>query len=260
VTLSCHGVSTAVGPERRRLFSDLDATFAPGLTAVVGPNGAGKTTLLRTLAGLAVPDAGEVRLHDEPIAAVDRKRRAKTLAYLPQSTALSQDLDVLALVMLGRLPYLPRLGGPSAHDQARVQAAMASVGVADLAGRRLSSLSGGERQRVMLARMLATEAKVLVLDEPTTALDVRHSLDVLMLCHRLGDEERTVIVSLHDLPLARRYAARALCLCGDAAGTVHVGEATRVLDPAVLSDVFGVPMRIRNGDLVVAPHADSGMR
>jgi iron complex transport system ATP-binding protein len=253
--LELRGVDIAVGDgdARRWLVRGLTTAIEPGLCVVVGPNGAGKTTLLRTLAGLATPTAGHLTLDGRRLEDHGRIERARRLAYLPQDTTLTHDLRVRELVMLGRLPYLSRLGGPGPPDVEMVTRALADVELEGFADRRVSTLSGGERQRAMLARMLAGAADVLVLDEPTTALDVRHGLDVLALCHALGADGRTVIVALHDLPLARRHADRALCLTGDPAGTVHVGPAATILHPDILSEVFGVRMALRGDDLLVAP-------
>jgi iron complex transport system ATP-binding protein len=142
--------------------------------------------------------------------------------------------------MLGRLPHLHRLRPPAATDTQRVDQALADVDASALAGRPLSTLSGGERQRVMLARMLATEAPLLVLDEPTAALDIGHALRFLALLRRLAEEGRTVLVALHDLDLAERFANEAILLHGDAEGGFTFGPHARVLDPDRLAEAFSV--------------------
>jgi iron complex transport system ATP-binding protein len=224
---------------RRWLFRHLD--LHPGsFTAVIGPNGAGKSTLLRCLAGLQDPTEGTVVLDDRSLDAVPRRERARALAYLPQNTPLYHDLRAEEVVMLGRLPHLPRFSAPSSADRDRVIRALSDVGAVDLAPRALSTLSSGERQRVMLARMLATEAPLLVLDEPTTALDIGHALRFLDLLRGLSEGGRLVIVALHDLDLADRFATTAVCLHGDDEGTFDVGQAGEVMQPSRLGEVFAV--------------------
>jgi iron complex transport system ATP-binding protein len=238
----------------RWLFRELTATFAPGgFHAVIGPNGAGKSTLLRTLVGLHAATEGAVLLDDRPLLEVPRHARARALAYLPQHTPLYHDLRASEVVMLGRLPHLHRLRPPAAADSSRVEHSLRDVGVSTLADRPLSTLSGGERQRVMLARMLATEAPILVLDEPTTALDIGHALRFLDLLRRLADDGRTIVVALHDLDLADRFATDAVCLHGDAEGSFDHGPRASVIDPARLGPIFAVAMqRTPAGHLHVA--------
>jgi iron complex transport system ATP-binding protein len=250
VTLHAHGLGLKIPGTSRWLVRDLDLQVCPGqLTAVVGPNGSGKTTLLRALVGARPVDAGRIRLGPTPLGELAPRARAQTIAYLPQSSPLVHDLRVSQLVALGRAPYLSRLRGPGPEDRAAVRDALAAVGTDDLADRRVSTLSGGERQRVMLARMLATGAKVLVMDEPTAALDIAHVLSLLALVRRLADEGHAVVTALHDLDLARRHADTALCLLGDGDGGHRAGSADGVLTPEGLADVFGVDVTLRDGTL-----------
>ena len=178
--LTARGLAHRLPDGGRTLYADLDLELHAGrVTAVVGPNGAGKSTLLRHLAGLAAPQAGRVCLGEHDLRGLPARQRARRLAYLPQRTTLAYDLGVRELVLLGRAPYLPAFGAPAASDRAAVDAALARVDLAALADRTVRSLSGGELQRVMLARMLVGEAGVLVLDEPTAALDIGHALAFL---------------------------------------------------------------------------------
>ncbi|MEZ4382009.1 MAG: ABC transporter ATP-binding protein [Nannocystaceae bacterium] len=246
--LRCEGLGREVAG--RTLYRDLDAAFPPStVTAIVGPNGAGKSTLLRDLAGLRRPQRGDVRLGDAPVSAQGPLTRARALAYLPQSTPLAYDLSVAEVVMLGRTPFLARFAGPGAEDHAAVERALDRVGLRVAASRPLSSLSGGERQRVMLARMLATEAPVLLLDEPTAALDVGHALAFMDLCRELADGGRAVVAALHDLDLARRSADAALVV-GARDGAVAVGTAAQVLTPQLLGPLFAVDILERDGHLL----------
>jgi ABC-type cobalamin/Fe3+-siderophores transport system ATPase subunit len=242
VILRAQGLGAHVpGPPARWLFRALDLAIAPGeVWALVGPNGSGKSTLLRGLAGLRRSEEGTVCLHERPLAELPGRERAKRLAYLPQLTPLYHDLQVRQVVMLGRAPHLSRWRGPAAEDERRVDEALARVDAGELAARPLSTLSGGERQRVMLARLLATGAELLLLDEPTTALDVGHALRLLALCRDLATAGTAVVLAMHELELARRYADRAVCLGAGPTGEHHHGTTAEVLTPAILGAVFDV--------------------
>jgi len=246
VTIRARGLSARI-PERW-LFRGLDLAAEPGrIWSLVGPNGSGKSTLLRCLAGLRAPDEGEVFIDQQPLTALRGPQRAVRVAYLPQLTPLYHDLEVHQLVMLGRAPHLSRWRGPSAEDQHRVERSLERVWARDLAGRRVSTLSGGERQRVMLARLLATDATVLLLDEPTTSLDIGHALRLLDLCRTLADDGAAIILAMHELDLARRVCDHAVCLGAGASGEHHRGPVADVLTPEILGTVF---------DVEVHEHAD----
>lgn len=234
------------------LIRDLDASFEPGrVSVVIGPNGSGKTTLLRALAGLHPPDAGSITLGDRPLDQTRRRERGTQLAYLPQQTPLYHDLVVSDLVMLGRSPHLSRFAPPSSLDRSRVDQALARVGLRSLARRPITTLSGGERQRVMLARMLASEAPVLLLDEPTTALDIGHALAFLGLCRTLASAGHTVVLAMHDLELARRHGDDLVCLTDRDDGRVHRGSVGETLTPELIHDVFRVDARLGPDGLVL---------
>jgi iron complex transport system ATP-binding protein len=187
-----HGVSVRLGT---------------GWTALVGPNGAGKSTLLRALAGLQPVSAGAVHLEGVPVHGMPAAQRAQQLAWLAQLGEVTGELTVRETVELGRVARLGLLGSPSAQDRQAVAHAMALTGCEAWAERPLHALSGGERQRVLLARVLATEARWLLLDEPTTHLDAPHQRGLARLFRRLAHEApvgRSVITVLHDLPIALR--------------------------------------------------------
>ena len=208
MTLRVDGVSARLGG--REVLSDVHCTLAPGWTAVVGPNGAGKSTLLRVLAGLLPASAGAVQLEGWPLLQWPARERARRIAWLAQQADVSGDLTVRETVQLGRLPQLGLLAAPGAADAAAVHAAMQITECGPWQHRRLHELSGGERQRVLLARALATEAPVLLLDEPTTHLDAPHQVALARLFRRLA-ASHTVVTVLHDLPLAL-HADRLLLL------------------------------------------------
>jgi iron complex transport system ATP-binding protein len=237
----------------RCLVRDLDLELAPGaITVVVGPNGSGKTSLLRTLLGLIRPQAGTVRLDGRPLTEHALRERARAIAWLPQRTELPWAMPVERLVMLGRAPHLSALAGPSAHDRRAVDEALIRVGVDHLRDRDVLTLSGGELQRVLLARLLATAAPLLILDEPTTALDIGHALGLLELCRELAASGHGILLSLHELELARRYGDRALLLCGEQ-GEWQAGECHEILTPDRLARVFGVDVELATDQLRFTP-------
>ena len=170
-------------------------------TSVVGPNGAGKSTLLKVLAGL-LPCQGEVKLLGQPLATLPRRRRAQQLAWLGQSEVSGDDLTVWDVAMLGRLPHQAWLGAPSVADHAAVEQALRATQAWDWRARTLGQLSGGERQRVLLARALAVQAKVLLMDEPLAILDPPHQADWLGLVRALVRQGCTVVSVLHEISMA----------------------------------------------------------
>jgi iron complex transport system ATP-binding protein len=185
----------------REVLHSISATLQPGWTAIVGPNGAGKSTLLRALAGLQAAHSGAVWLGEQSLAGLRPAERARHIAWLAQQGELTGDLTVAETVALGRIAHLGLLGTAGAADAAAAARAMVLTECTDWAARRLQALSGGERQRVLLARALATEAPVLLLDEPTTHLDAPHQVALARLFRRLA-ATHTVVTVLHDLPIA----------------------------------------------------------
>ena len=226
----------------RPVLDELSLTVDRGqFLAVLGANGAGKTTLLRALTG-AVPHQGgrALVLGMDPSTAPPRAL-AKRIAVLRQETSLEFDFEVRELVEMGRIPHLSLLGAGSAKDQHAVSAAMEITGVAELGRRRVTKLSGGERQRVLLARALAQEPELLLLDEPTSHLDVRHQLEILTTISGLG---LTVVAALHDPALARRFATHALLL---KQGRAHAqGGAPEVLTAEGLATLYEVEVEEAN--------------
>lgn len=199
-SLVAHGLSLALGSTLA--LRDVSLAVAPGWTAIVGPNGAGKSTLLRVLAGLQRPDAGMVKLNGMALAQWPVRERAKQIAWLAQQGETSGELTVREVVHLGRLPQLGLFGAPGADDEARVDQALADAECTQWQHRRLHELSGGERQRVLLARALAVDAPLLLLDEPTTHLDPPHQVALVRLVLRQARAGVTVLSVLHDLSLA----------------------------------------------------------
>ncbi|WP_115863765.1 heme ABC transporter ATP-binding protein [Halorussus litoreus] len=173
---------------------------------LVGPNGAGKTTLLRTVTGALAPDRGEVRVDGDPVQSLSSKEASRRVAVVPQDTHLSFDFPVEEVVAMGRHPYQSRLSGAGESDRERVARALERTEVDHLADRPITAVSGGERQRVLLARALAQDAPVLLLDEPTASLDINHQVRTLELVRDLvDDDDKTVVAAIHDLNLAAHY-------------------------------------------------------
>ncbi len=222
------------------IVRDLSLAFPVGrVTAVMGPNGAGKSTLLRVLAGLLAPTAGEVLLGRRPLAAYGRRELARRLAILPQRPQVPADMTVARLVACGRYPYGSLLHRDKAADRRAVAAALALTGMTDFAERQVASLSGGESQRAWLALALAQEPELLLLDEPTTYLDMAHQLQVMEIIRRVNHERgTTIIMVLHNLQQAARYADN-LAILSDAELQAW-GPPADVLTPTLLARVFGV--------------------
>jgi iron complex transport system ATP-binding protein len=250
--ISARDVTVAFG--RRRVVDGVSLDVPSGSWLnVVGPNGAGKTTLLRVLAGLQ-PFDGTVEVNGRSSSAFRRREWAKTVALVPQIPQLPPGMTVAHYVLLGRTPHLPPLGGESRADVDAATAAMDRLDLLALAERPVTTLSGGERQRVLVARLLAQDAPVALLDEPTTALDVGHQQQVLDLVDELrGDHSLTVVATMHDLTLAAQYGDGIALL--DGGRLVATGTADDVLREDTLSDLYRARVRVlRDGDsLVVVP-------
>lgn len=204
--------------------------------AIAGPNGSGKTTLLRALLGLWPCDRGEVRLNGEPVQSYSRRDLAHNVAYVPQETKLDFAFTVREVVAMGRFAHRGRFAAESAADARAVNSAMETCDVSRLAERFVTTLSGGERQRVAIARSLAVQPSVLLLDEPTANLDVEHALGIFALCRGLAAEGCAVAACTHDLNSAARFAD-AIALIKD--GRV-AANGPAVLDPLAVEYVFGV--------------------
>jgi iron complex transport system ATP-binding protein len=197
----------------RAILDGVTVAAQPGeFLGLIGPNGAGKTTLLRLMAGLAQPAGGRITFDGRDANKVDRRALARSVAYLAQDGAVHWPLRVEALVALGRLPHRGAWGGFSADDEQAVERALQATRTSTLRHRTVGSLSGGERMRVLLARALATEAAMLLADEPVAALDPYHQLDAMALLRRLAREGMGVVAVLHDLTLAARFCDRLMLL------------------------------------------------
>ncbi|MFB6769778.1 ABC transporter ATP-binding protein [Streptomyces sp. NPDC056337] len=239
--LAAKGV--AVGYGARPVIDGLDVAIPPGvITTIIGPNGCGKSTLLRTLSRLLKPTSGTVVLDGEDIAGLRTRDVAKKLGLLPQAPVAPEGLTVSDLVARGRHPHQSWLRQWSSDDAAVVGRALAMTGVSDLADRPVDSLSGGQRQRVWISMTLAQGTDLLLLDEPTTYLDLAHAIDVLDLVDDLHESGCTVVMVLHDLNLATRYSDN-LVVMRDGA-ILAQGHPREVITAELLYDAFGLRARV----------------
>ncbi|MCI9156922.1 MAG: ABC transporter ATP-binding protein [Lawsonibacter sp.] len=228
----------------RPVLEGIDLEFRPGqVLAILGPNGCGKSTLLRTVNGLLPKSGGQVLLEGVPIDALSPKQIAQKIAYLPQSRS-TPSITAGRMVLHGRFPYLSYPRHYRAEDREMVRCALEWVGGLELAERPLPELSGGQRQKVYLAMALAQNTGTILMDEPTTYLDVSCQLEVMELARRLAEEGRAVVMVLHDLTLAMRFAHRAALLCQ---GRVQqVGTPEELYAGGTLKQVMGVSLeRVR---------------
>lgn len=231
----------SLGYSGRTVVKDVSLEIAPGeMVAIVGANGSGKSTLLRGMSRLQKPESGRVLLGETDIRALGAREVARVLAILPQSPDAGADLTVRELVWRGRYPHQGILQRATQPDYEAVDWALHAADVTALAGRPLAELSGGERQRAWIALALAQQPKVLLLDEPTSFLDIAHQVEVMHLLRRLNHEGMTVVAVLHDLVLAGRHADRIIAIRD---GRVEFdGPPKQVLEPRALERVFNVPM------------------
>jgi iron complex transport system ATP-binding protein len=209
------------------------------VTGILGPNGAGKSTLIRILAGTLAPSQGEVMLDGRPIDQISYRERAKLVAIVPQETHFPFPFSALEVVLMGRAPYLPRYGFESTHDIEVARAALATTDCAHLANRNILSLSGGERRRVVIARALAQEPRVLLLDEPMSFLDIRHAIDLARLLRKLAREQGLAVAAVvHDLNLAAGFCDQLVML---KEGRVAAeGTPSELMTPAIIREIYGI--------------------
>ncbi|MDP9857330.1 ABC transporter ATP-binding protein [Agrobacterium tumefaciens] len=247
--LRCEKIT--VGYAAAPVLRDVDLAIPDGkITALIGANGSGKSTLLRTLARVIQPSSGTVYLDGKPIRTIAARTVAQSLALLPQSPVSPDGLTVRQLCRFGRHPHKGILSRPCRQDEMIVEQALASTGLLELAERQLDRLSGGQRQRAWIAMALAQETPLLLLDEPTTYLDIAHQLEILELLRKLNvDQGRTIIIVVHDLNHAAQYADHLVAVADG--GIVATGSPSALLTPAFIKVIFGV-------EAIVIPHPADG--
>lgn len=241
-----------VGFKRRVILAGLTISLRPGeLIALAGPNGGGKTTLLKTIGGLLRPLGGQVRLDGKAVAAMTKRERAARIGFLFQSASPDWPFTVAEVVAQGRIPYRRIFGPESPADRDAAARAIADAGLAGYEDRPITELSGGEVQRALIARALAQEAPLLLMDEPANNLDPKYQYMVMNLVRSVTQSGRTAIISIHDLNLASLYADRILLLSNG--GVKAFGPPETVLREPTLLETFGVP-------LAVSPHCRDSAR
>ena len=234
--LSASSVTVRLGA--RAAVQDASLALNAGeLVALVGPNGAGKTTLMRALAGL-IPADGAITLGGRPLSSLKSRERARAVAYLPQGHVFHWPMSVASIVMLGRAPHADTFSSTTPDDRAAVTRALAMTETEAFADRAVTTLSGGERARVALARALATQAHVLLADEPTAALDPRHQLTVMELLRQAAHAGGAVLAIMHDLTLAARFADRVAVM--DRGTIVADAAPADAMSAERLASVFGI--------------------
>ena len=248
--LSATDMSLSLGGVR--VLKSVSFVARPGeVTGLIGPNGAGKSTLLRALAGLAQPDSGSVSLGDTVLASLNPRDRARRISYMPQHDT-GHPFTALETVLMGRYTHLGRFELEGRRDRQIAREAMARTETGEFESRQLDRVSGGERQRVILARALAQQAGILLLDEPSASLDLRHRLSIMETVRSEASSQGVaVVVALHDVSLAGTYCDR-LALMSN--GTiVHEGEPATVLTVENLRSVFGVETEVRIDEVTGCP-------
>lgn len=247
MTSLLEGRAITVTRNGRRIVDDAGIALNPGeLTVLAGPNGAGKTTLARALAGLIASD-GEVTFNGKPFGSMGLRERARALAYLPQGHEFHWPMRVDAIVALGREPHADPFSRKTEADRAAITRAMAATSIEPFADRLITTLSGGECARVAIARALATEAPVLIADEPTASLDERHRLIVMELLRNIARQGAAVIAIIHNLTLAMRFADKVVLM--NEGRIVASGTPQDALTPERIANVFGVSVnRIETPD------------
>jgi len=249
VRIEVQGVSFSYN--RHDVLRNISLRFREGvITGIVGPNGSGKTTLIKLLDRILHPRTGTVLIDGEDLEGIHRKTLAKLMGYVPQRLDSWRPESVFNTVLLGRLPYMRF--GPSKRDLQIVERVLEELGIDDISSRMTNELGGGQRQTVVIARALAQKPHLLLLDEPTSSLDIRHKLDMLDLIRKQNDTGITSIVAIHDLNLAARYCRHFIMLKD---GRVRYTGGQEILTPDTIREIYDIEVEIiqRDSGLIVHP-------
>ncbi|MEM6939968.1 MAG: ABC transporter ATP-binding protein [Pseudomonadota bacterium] len=249
-----HAVNLHVALGKAQVLSGLDLELAPlTVTVIVGPNGSGKSTLLRTLGRLQKARSGQVKLEGTPLAKLKTRAIAREIAVLPQGLTAPEGISVRDLIARGRMPHQHPLQQWREEDAAVIDAVLRETGLQALADRPVAALSGGQQQRVWIAMILAQQTDLLLLDEPTTFLDLPHQIDLLGFIRRLCDEAgKTIVMVLHDINLAARFADRIVALREGA--IVADGTPGKVVTQPIMREVFGLECSVIKDPLHAKPY------
>jgi iron complex transport system ATP-binding protein len=243
--LSLAGVSA--GYAGRAVLHAVSLEIGPGeLVGLVGPNGAGKSTLLRVAAGVLAPSAGRVALEGVELRSMSRRAVATKVAWLPQAQGTDLAFSAREIVAMGRLPHLGAIEPPRERDRVAIERAIAAAGIGALVDRPFPDLSEGEKQRVFLARCLAQEASIALLDEPTASLDAKNAWSLLGVVRERSRDGAGVIAAIHDLALAARVCDRIVVL--DGGRVIRDGAPLDALAPEVIAETFGMRARVERGE------------
>ncbi|PKH01456.1 ferric citrate ABC transporter ATP-binding protein FecE [Psychromonas sp. MB-3u-54] len=236
----------------KTVLRDLNVSIPEGkITALIGPNGCGKSTLLKAISGSLKIATGKVRLAGQDLTKLSHKNRARCLSILPQSPITPEGLSVRQLVSFGRNPYLSQWGGLSVEDLQKVQMALVETGLTDLADRPIDSLSGGQRQRAWIAMVLAQDTQYILLDEPTTYLDLTHQIELMEMMQKMNKNGKTLVVVLHDLNQACRYCDHLIVM---KEGQLIAQDAPhKIFNSTLLKQVFALNAVIINDPVANKP-------
>lgn len=241
-TLNIHQINVSYG--NKQILFGVDAMVHPGeVAALIGPNGAGKSTLIRAVSGVLPVQTGSIFINGYDLLQLHPQESARLLSVIPQARNLPPAFTVREIVKMGRTPFIGWLGNLTRDDESIVLSAMERTGTIDLADRRIGELSGGEQQRVLVARAIAQQPKVMLLDEPTTHLDIAYQLSLMELIVRLAHEDHlAILMAIHDLNLVTRFADKVLLIVQGK--MISSGSPANVLSEDILSSAYQVPMNV----------------